>query len=237
MRRFFEKVYKGDTVSLYGMLESALLNEEKRFIVTANSEILVRGEKDENIARLLTNDETTVVADGISVVRGLEILNMPACERIPGIEIAQKLLEMCNTYKKSLYLFGAREEILTSLKEVLAEIYPNINLVGSCNGYIADKDKVFEEIKTLSPDAVFVALGVPMQEELIFKHLKDFKKGVFVGLGGSFDVLSGNKKRAPEFFIKYNLEWLYRIIKEPSRIKRFVNNNVRFIFILKRKYR
>lgn len=237
MRRFFEKVYKGDTTSFYGMLECALLNDEKRFIVTANPEILVKGERDENIARLLTHVETTVVADGISVVRGLEILNMPACERIPGIEIAQKLLEMCDTHKKSLYLFGAKEEVLVALKEALAEKYPNINLVGSCNGYIEDKDKVFEEIKKLSPDTVFVALGVPMQEELIFKHLKDFKKGIFVGLGGSFDVLSGNKKRAPEFFIKHNLEWLYRIIKEPSRIKRFVNNNVRFIFILKRKYR
>ena len=75
---------------------------------------------------------------------------------------------------------------------------------------------------------------IPAQEKLIYQHLKDFNKGIFVGVGGSFDVLSGTKQRAPQFFIKYNLEWLYRIAKEPKRIKRFYNNNVKFILKLKK---
>ena len=66
--------------------------------------------------------------------------------------------------------------------------------------------------------------------KLIYKHLNEFDKGIFVGVGGSFDVLSGTKKRAPEFFIQHNLEWLYRITKEPSRLKRFYNNNIKFLF-------
>ena len=73
-----------------------------------------------------------------------------------------------------------------------------------------------------------------MQEELIYKHLNKFNKGIFVGVGGSFDVISGCKKRAPKIFIKMNLEWLYRIIKEPSRFKRFYNNNIKFIFNIKK---
>ena len=75
-----------------------------------------------------------------------------------------------------------------------------------------------------------VALGIPNQEKLIYKHLKEFKKGIFIGVGGSFDVISGSKKRAPKLFVKFNIEWLYRICKEPSRLKRFWNNNVKFIF-------
>ena len=78
-----------------------------------------------------------------------------------------------------------------------------------------------------------VALGVPSQEKLIYKHLDEFKKGIFIGVGGSFDVLSGTKKRAPKLFIKTNTEWLYRIICEPKRLKRFWNNNVKFIIKVK----
>ena len=81
-----------------------------------------------------------------------------------------------------------------------------------------------------------LAMGIPLQEKLINKHIKDFKKGIFIGVGGSFDVLSGSKKRAPKIFIKLNLEWLYRILCEPKRIKRFWNSNIKFMYkILKIK--
>ena len=136
-----------------------------------------------------------------------------------------------------MYLLGAKAEGLEAFKGVIKEKYKNLILAGSCDGYVDDKDIAFEEIKALSPDVVLVALGVPAQEELIFKHLSGFSKGIFVGVGGSFDVLSGCKKRAPKLFIKLNLEWAYRIIKEPWRLKRFFNNNVRFIFTLKKRCR
>ena len=99
-----------------------------------------------------------------------------------------------------------------------------------------DKDKVFLDIVSKKPDIVLVALGIPLQEKLIYKYLDKFEKGIFVGVGGSFDVISGHKKRAPKVFIKLNLEWLYRIMKEPSRLKRFYDSNVKFIFKV-RKYK
>ena len=104
------------------------------------------------------------------------------------------------------------------------------------NGYEKDKDKVFLDIVSKKPDIVLVALGIPLQEKLIYKYLDKFEKGIFVGVGGSFDVISGHKKRAPKVFIKLNLEWLYRIMKEPSRLKRFYDSNVKFIFKV-RKYK
>ena len=113
---------------------------------------------------------------------------------------------------------------------------PKLKIVGATNGYVVDKDGVFKEISKLKPDIVLVALGIPLQEKLIYKHLGKFDKGIFVGVGGSFDVISGHKKRAPKIFIKLNLEWLYRILKEPKRIKRFYDSNIKFMFKV-RKYK
>ena len=96
---------------------------------------------------------------------------------------------------------------------------------------------VFEDMKQKEPDIVFAALGMPQQEMLIYKHLKEFSKGIFIGVGGSFDVISGMKKRAPELFVKCNLEWLYRIVSEPKRLKRFWNNNIKFLFVVWREKR
>ena len=96
-----------------------------------------------------------------------------------------------------------------------------------------DKDAVFDEIAAIQPDLVLVALGIPVQELLIGKHYDKFQKGVFIGVGGAFDVLSGMKKRAPAIFIRYNLEWLYRIVTEPKRIKRFYRSNIKFILKVK----
>lgn len=86
-----------------------------------------------------------------------------------------------------------------------------------------------EEIKKLKPDVTLLALGIPKQELLIYNNLKDFEKGIFIGVGGSFDVLSGMKKRAPKIFIKLKLEWLYRITREPKRLKRFYKSNIKYL--------
>ena len=103
------------------------------------------------------------------------------------------------------------------------------------NGYVENKEEEFQKTIKKEPDIVLVALGIPAQEKLMYKYFKDFKKGIFVGVGGSFDVLSGTKKRAPQIFIKTNTEWLYRILKEPKRIKRFWANNVKFIFKIRKE--
>ena len=179
--------------------------------------------------------KTTVVADGIGIVKAAKMLNIEVPERIPGIDIAQQLLEFGNDLKKSIFLFGAKQEVLDALQKRILKEYPNLDIVCTCNGYVKNKDEIFENMVKMEPDIVLVALGMPIQEKLIFRHLDEFNKGIFVGVGGSFDVLSGSKKRAPDFFIKHNLEWLYRITKEPSRIKRFYENNIKFLFRIKRE--
>lgn len=236
MRKLFDKLYKKSAQSFYEILSDNLKNNKKTFVVTANPETFMISEKNEDVRKMLLDKETIMVPDGIGVLKAGKKIGYNIEERITGIDIANELLKFGNEQKKSIYLFGSKQEVIDSMKIVIKEQYPNLKLVGTSNGYVTDKDKVFDEIVKLEPDIVLVALGIPLQEMLIYKHLNRFKKGIFVGIGGSFDVMSGMKKRAPKIFIKLNLEWLYRIMKEPKRFKRFYNSNVKFILEI-RKYK
>ena len=235
MVKFFDKLYKDSKENFLNIIRDKLLNNQKMFIVTANPEAFIYGQREKDFGSILLDEETTVVADGIGIVKGAKKIGTHIAGRIPGIEIAEKLLEYGNEFSKSVFFLGAKREVIDALRLLVENKYPDLKILGAVNGYVADKDKVFEEIKKAKPDIVMVALGIPAQERLIYKHLSSFEKGIFIGVGGSFDVLSGTKQRAPEFFIDHNLEWLYRIVKEPSRIKRFYNNNIKFILKLKRK--
>ena len=237
MKKFFEKLYKGSATDFLALVKNNLKSEKRMFIVTANPEAFMFGKDQPEIEKLLLSEKTTVVADGIGIVKGGKKIGVKIEERIPGVDIAKKLFEFGNELSKSVFLLGAKQEVIDALKDVLARVYPNLKIVGAVNGYVKDKDSVFEEMKTLAPDIVLVALGIPAQEKLIFKHLDGFNKGIFVGVGGSFDVLSGCKRRAPKFFIEHNIEWLYRIVKEPSRIKRFYDGNIKFLFKVKKEIR
>ena len=236
MRKLFDKLYKKSAQSFYEILSDNLKNNKKTFVVTANPETFMISEKNEDVRKMLLDKETVMVPDGIGVLKAGKKIGYNIEERITGIDIANELLKFGNEQKKSIYLFGSKQEVIDLMKIVIKEQYPNLKLVGTSNGYVTDKDKVFDEIVKLEPDIVLVALGIPLQEMLIYKHLNRFKKGIFVGVGGSFDVMSGMKKRAPKIFIKLNLEWLYRIMKEPKRLKRFYDSNVKFLFRIK-KYR
>jgi N-acetylglucosaminyldiphosphoundecaprenol N-acetyl-beta-D-mannosaminyltransferase len=235
MKKFLEKLYKNDKKSFFEILKKDLKNKNKKFIVTVNPETLMIAEKDLELKEILEDDSVSFVPDGIGVVKAAKMIGVDVKERIPGIEIAEKLFEFANESKKSLYLFGAKQEVLNNLKEKIEKNYSNIKFFGMTNGYVENKEEEFQKIIKKEPDIVLVALGIPAQEKLIYKYFKDFKKGIFVGVGGSFDVLSGTKKRAPQIFIKTNTEWLYRILKEPKRIKRFWDNNVKFIFKIRKE--
>lgn len=235
MKKLFSKMYKDSAKSFYELLSKKLKNEEKMFVVTANPETFMICENDKDMEELLNDKNTILVPDGIGVVKASHILGEDVKERITGVEIAAELLKLGNIQNKSIYLFGSKQEVIDSLIKVIQDKYPNLKVAGAVNGYEKEKDKLFREAAKTNPDIILVALGIPNQEKIIYRHLDEFKKGIFVGVGGSFDVLSGHKKRAPKMFIKLNLEWLYRIIKEPKRIKRFWNNNVKFLFKVRKE--
>lgn len=235
MEKLFNRLYNKEANSFYEILKNNLKQEKRMFIVTANPETFMISEKDDEMKKILLDKNVTLVPDGIGIVKAAKMIDYNIKERITGIDIANKLLEYGNELNKSIYLFGAKQEVIDSMKVVLKDKYPNLILTGATNGYEKDKDKIFEKISEVKPDLILVALGIPLQEKLIYKHLDKFSKGIFVGVGGSFDVISGHKKRAPKIFIKLNLEWLYRILKEPKRIKRFYDSNIKFLFKIKKQ--
>ena len=229
MKKYLERMYADGKNCYFSFLSQRLISAKKTFIVTANPEILAASKKDKAVSDLLDDPETSIVPDGISVVFVCNKKGYSVKERIPGIDICSFLLEEANRQKKTVFLLGAKPDVSKRLAETVSSKYPDLTLLGAVNGYVDSMDAIFDEIVSLSPDICMVALGVPAQEKLIYKHLHRFDKGIFVGVGGSFDVISGAKRRAPDFFIKHNIEWLYRIIKEPRRLKRFFTSNIRFI--------
>lgn len=234
--KYFNKIYKKTRVDFYKQLENDLKQDNKKFIITANPEMIMKAEfEDEKLQKAFLSETSCVVADGIGVVKGAKMLGIEIPETILGVSIAEELIKLCNQYKKSLFLFGAKGEVLSKLVIKIKREYPNVHIVGAVDGYIEDKESVFEEMKEKNPDVILVALGIPLQENLIFKNINRFDKGIFVGVGGSFDVLSGSKKEAPDFFRKMNLEWLYRIVKEPKRLKRFFKYNIRYLRLVKKE--
>ena len=235
MKKYLKRIYAKSQIDYFKELKNSLAKNDKKFIVTVNPESLVMAQNDKELNDMLLDKKTSLVPDGIAIVKACKVLDIKVTERITGVDIAEKLLKLANEQSKSIYLFGAKEEVIEALVAKIKKEYSNINILGYSDGYVNDRDKVFKKIIKLQPDICLVALGIPHQEKLIYKHLDNFDKGIFVGVGGSFDVLSGAKKRAPKLFIKLNLEWFYRIMTEPKRLKRFWNNNIKFIFKIRRE--
>lgn len=237
MREYFDKVYNKGKNEFYTFLEDKMKKDEKVFIVTANPETLMIANDNDKFKKCLLDDSTIIVPDGIGVLKGANMLGYKIPETITGVELCTELFEYGNKHKKSIYLFGAKPEVVELLAKKIKIDYPNLKVLGYENGYVEDKNEAYKKIIELKPDIVLVAIGIPHQELLIYDNLKYFDKGIFMGVGGSFDVLSGTKKRAPKIFIKLKLEWLYRITTEPQRLKRFFRSNVRYLGIIQKEKR
>lgn len=191
-------------------------------VYTPNSEIIYAAKNNSRFRDIL-NDSDLNTADGIGVVYASKILNNPIKERVPGYDLACRLLPYMNENKCKLFLFGGKEGVADIAKENILKQYPDINICGSMNGYFKSSEKIIENINKENPDFVFVCLGAPKQENWIYENKNKLKCKVLMGIGGSLDVFAGIAKRAPDIFIKLNIEWLYRLMKNPSRIGRMMS--------------
>ena len=171
--------------------------------------------------------------DGIGAVMALKKHGYKNVVKIPGCELWLKII--ASTYKtgKTFYLVGSKQEVIEATVKKLKIDYPGIKIVNYRNGYIKteeEKQQLLDDIADKKPDVVFVAMGSPKQE-LLMEEMSKRHQAIYQGLGGSFDVYTGNVERAPEWWIKHNLEFAYRLIRQPSRIKRQIHL-VRFLFLV-----
>ena len=171
MKEYLKKLYNKEKNKYFKLLENDLRHEHKRFIITVNPETLMLSEKDNELKEILESKEFSFVPDGIAIVKAARKVGIDISERITGIDIAEYLLKLANKNKYSIYLYGAKEEVIESLISKIKKEYNNINIVGYSNGYVENKDKVMEEILKLKPDICMVALGIPHQEKIIYKYI------------------------------------------------------------------
>jgi N-acetylglucosaminyldiphosphoundecaprenol N-acetyl-beta-D-mannosaminyltransferase len=220
MTRILEyDIFNGSFEELMSNLVQA---QHKIHIISGNPEILYNGINDEVLLGNFTSKNSLIIPDGAGVVIASRFLKNPVKQKIPGIELMASLLEHCEKNNKPIYLLGAQEEILQRCQKNIKSKYPDILICGCHNGYfnLDDCNNILDDINASKPFALFIAMGSPRQELFITKYMNNLACTLFMGVGGSFDVIAGKVNRAPEWMINYNLEWLYRVSKEPCRIKR-----------------
>ena len=172
--------------------------------------------------------------DGIGAVMALNKRGYKDVAKIPGCELWLKIISALYKEGKSFYLVGGKPEVIEATVTKLKDQFAGINISNYRDGYLkSDEEKqlLIEDIANKKPDVVFVAMGSPKQE-LLMEEMSQKHQAIYQGLGGSFDVYTGTVERAPEWWVKHNLEWAYRLIKQPSRIKRQIHL-VRFWFMVK----
>ncbi|MBM7551690.1 WecB/TagA/CpsF family glycosyltransferase [Thalassobacillus pellis] len=211
-----------DLSSFVSTLDDDIRQQKKAFVITANPEIVMKAREDMKFMELI-RQATYVTADGIGIVKAAQLLNKPLPGRVTGYDTMISLLQLANKKKYRVFLLGAKPETLQKAKATIEKDYPDVEIVGTQDGYFNwDDNDIAERIKKAKPDITFVALGVPRQEKWISENISYCNSGIFIGVGGSFDVIAGTVQRAPLFWQKLNLEWLYRLLKQPSRWRRML---------------
>ncbi|MBB5149827.1 WecB/TagA/CpsF family glycosyltransferase [Ureibacillus thermosphaericus] len=193
--------------------------KEKSLIVAINPEKIMKAKEDPALKKLL-NEAEFQIPDGIGVILASKIQKGQISERVTGVDLMMRLCEEAATKQKSIFLYGGKPGVAASAAEKLKELYPGIQIAGIQHGYETDNEKVISKINEAKPDILFVAMGSPKQENWINANRDQLYPTIYQGVGGSFDVLAGNVKRAPKAFQKVGLEWFYRLMMEPKRIKR-----------------
>lgn len=189
------------------------------YIVTPNPEIIVAAQKDLALREII-NAASLRVPDGVCLVVVSRLLGRPLKQRVSGIDLMLKIIEKYNKSGLKIFLLGGQPGVAQEAAGKLVKRYPGINIVGTQHGYFSDDIEVVEKIKSCKPDILFVGLGAGRQEMWLHNYRKNLNVPVSMVIGGSLDVISGRKKRAPKLFQALGIEWLYRLITEPSRWKR-----------------
>ncbi len=217
------KIHKVTMNEAFNVILHLLGKGSCQMVFTPNTEIVMKAQDDKELKTILANGDL-VVPDGIGLVYASDMHGLGLVERVPGVELMDKMLKFCNTTKKSIFLFGGKPNVAQKAAENILKEYPNIQIKGVHDGYF-EKDeelKIIDKINEVKPDILFVGLGAPKQEKWIYNHRKILNVKVAMGIGGSIDIWAGTAKRAPKWFCNMGLEWLYRLIRYPTRIVRMV---------------
>lgn len=228
------KIFNRDKKELMKYIE----NFDKVNIISGNPEVLFNGLNNPILKENFNDKNSLIIPDGVGTVIASKLIKNPVKEKIAGIDVVREVLIKANQEKKSIYLLGAKEEIINKCVENISLEFPDLKIAGFHNGFfdLNNCNDIIEEVCNLNPWAIFVAMGSPRQEIFIEKVMNRTNTHIFMGVGGVFDIFAGELKRAPKWMISLGLEWLYRVAKEPFRIKRLIAIPKFLLLVLKYKW-
>ena len=198
---------------------SRIKERKKMFCVAINPEKILRAKTDPHLRELI-EAANMHICDGIGAAVGARILAKSPVTRITGVQLFYDLMVRAEMEGFNVFLLGAKPEVVETARERLMEKHPNLRIVGHCDGYFGEHNETVDRINQLKTDMLFVAMGSPTQEEWIARYRDELNVPYCMGVGGTFDVASGYVKWAPKFFRRTGTEWLYRLVANPTRIRR-----------------
>ena len=215
----------GEVVDL---CERAIVDGHPIQIGVMNAAKVVNASRDPKLHDAILSCDV-ILADGQSVVWASRLLGKPLPERVAGIDLFIHLLELADAQRRSVFLLGATPEVIEQVVRVVETRYPGARLVGHRDGYFTDEETVAQEIASSHPDMLFLGMTSPKKEIFLERYESVMNVPVTHGVGGSFDILAGVTKRAPEAWQRMGMEWAYRLVQEPGRMwKRYLRTNILF---------
>jgi len=233
------------------IIEKFLLSKKPRQIATVNSEFIMAAQKDEEFRHILNRSDLSVPDGAGLLFTSRYILNDPIRERVTGIDLVYGICELAEKRKYPIFLLGGENGTEIKTAAALKDKFPNLIIAGTHEGFPELKKSNFNDFRQLrmtdikpskndpnmeiikkvhagKPKILFVAYGAPKQDKFIFRYKDILNIPIMMGVGGSFDFISGKSSRAPIWIQKLWLEWLWRVFKEPWRINRIITATVKF---------
>lgn len=225
-----------DTKAALAAIEEFIRDGEPHMVVTADSSGIVLAQRDQEFKRII-NAADLVTPDSVGILWAAKRSGTPLPERVSGADLVEHLCEQAAKLEHKVFLLGAAPGVADATAEKLKQRYPELIIAGTHHGYFPPEESasVAQRIREAKPDILFVAMGIPLQEKWIYRHLQELQVPVSIGVGGTFDVISGKVKRAPKWMQRRGLEWVHRLASNPRKIGKCSTLPVFVLKVLKGK--
>jgi N-acetylglucosaminyldiphosphoundecaprenol N-acetyl-beta-D-mannosaminyltransferase len=202
-------------------IEQFIISGKPHMVVTADASAVVMAQRDSELERIISQADL-VTPDSAGVLWAAKRLGLPFPERVSGVDIVSSLCDISARKGYRIFLMGSAPGVTACAAEMLKVRYPGLQIAGTHHGYFTPEESpaLVSKIQAAKPDILFVALGIPRQEKWICDNMQDLQVPVSIGVGGTFDVLSGSVKRAPKWMQRHSLEWAYRLWCNPRKISK-----------------
>jgi len=215
------KISAVDTATALASIEDFIHGGRPHMVVTADSSCVVLAQRDHELREII-NAADLVTPDSTGILWAARRFGIPLPERVSGVDIVEFLCETAARSGYRIFLLGAAPGVAEAAAEKLTQRYPGLIVAGTHHGFFRPEESasVVQKIREAKPHILFVAMGIPLQEKWIYRHLEELQVPVSMGVGGTFDVISGRVKRAPKWMQRHGLEWFFRLAHSPRKIRK-----------------